>query len=81
MKMVRSVVGFRLYVSMLPGVYNMAVRILDFPYGSADILIEKQLNVATMEVVDNGTIPLGAHGLVALNGLCKQMENEGNDVH
>jgi len=61
---------FSLGAGMLPGVYNLAVRILDFPYGGSDLLIEKQLNAANIEIIDNN-IAEGTYGFVSLNGCCE----------
>ena len=47
------------------------MRILDFPYGSSDVLIEKQLNAVTFEIIDNGQLPVGSTGLVELAGTCE----------
>jgi len=58
---------------MLPGVYNLALRILDFPFGASDVLIEKQLNTVTFEIIDNGQIPIGSSGFVELDGVCRQV--------
>jgi len=58
---------------LMPGVYNIALRVLDFPFGDADLLIEKQLNAVTFEVVDDGVIPVGSSGFVVLNGVCAQV--------
>jgi len=61
---------FSMDAIMLPGVYNLAVRILDFPYGASDLLIEKQLNAVTLEIVDHN-IAEGTYGFVSLNGRCE----------
>ncbi len=64
---------FEFDATMLPGIYNIALRILDFPFGASDVLIEKQLNTITFEIVDNGQIPVGSSGFVELNGSCFQV--------
>jgi lipopolysaccharide transport system ATP-binding protein len=64
---------FEFDANMLPGVYNIALRVLDFPFGASDTLIEKQLNTVTFEIVDNGKIPIGSGGIVDLNGSCSQV--------
>jgi len=56
---------------LLPGHYNLAVRILDFPYGSSDVLIEKQLNAVIFEVIGDSTVPIGTHGFVELECVCE----------
>jgi lipopolysaccharide transport system ATP-binding protein len=64
---------FSFDANMLPGIYNIALRIIDFPFGASDVLIEKQLNTITFEIIDNGQIPIGGFGLVELNGSCVQV--------
>jgi len=59
---------------LLPGQYNFAVRILDFPYGASDVLIEKQLNAATLEIIDDHSLEQGTYGFVSMAGQCIQME-------
>ena len=58
---------------MLPGAYAIVLRILDFPFGAADVLIEKQLNAATLEIIDDASLPQGTYGLVELDGACEQL--------
>jgi len=70
---------FSMDMCLLPGVYNVAVRILDFPYGTSDVLIEKQVNAASIEIIDDNTLPIGTYGFVSLNGTCRQVEGDGND--
>jgi lipopolysaccharide transport system ATP-binding protein len=59
---------------MLPAIYNIALRILDFPFGASDVLIEKQLNTITFEIIDNGHVPIGSSGFVELSGSCVQID-------
>ncbi len=58
---------------MLPGTYPMNVRILDFPLGAGNVLIEKQVNAITLEIMDNGHLSQGRYGAVELNGVCEQI--------
>jgi len=67
---------FSLDAKMLPGTYNLAVRILDFPYGSSDLLIEKQLNAASIEIIDEQTIAEGTYGYVSLDADCEQVNSD-----
>jgi lipopolysaccharide transport system ATP-binding protein len=62
--------NFSFDTQLLPGDYNIAIRILDFPYGASDVLIEKQLNAVTFEVIDGEAVPIGSSGMVELNGDC-----------
>jgi len=64
---------FSFDAKLLPGVYNLALRVLDFPFGASDVLIEKQLNAITFEIIDNGQVPIGSSGFVELNGSCHQV--------
>jgi len=65
---------------MLPGVYAVVLRILDFPFGAADVLVEKQLNAATFDIIDDGSLPLGTYGLVELNGRCEQVNISQSEI-
>ncbi|RMF68950.1 MAG: ABC transporter ATP-binding protein, partial [Calditrichaeota bacterium] len=45
---------------MLPGVYNLALRILDFPFGGVEVLVEKQLRAIEFEIIDDASLLPGA---------------------
>jgi homopolymeric O-antigen transport system ATP-binding protein len=64
---------FSFKAQLLPGIYNVAVRILDFPYGASDVLIEKQLSAITLEIVSDPAVSQGNYGFVSLNGECEQL--------
>jgi len=66
---------FSFDAKLLPGVYNLALRVLDFPFGASDVLIEKQLNAISFEIIDNGQVPIGSSGFVELNGVCHQIHS------
>jgi len=72
--------SFSFDARMLPGVYAIMLRILDFPFGATNLLIEKQLNAATIEIIDDASLPQGTYGLVELNGACEQVSYHQDDT-
>jgi len=72
--------GFSFDARMLPGTYAVVLRILDFPFSAADVLIEKQVNAATLEIIDDASLPRGTYGLVELNGACAQIYHDDSNT-
>jgi len=64
---------------LCPGSYPVNVRILDFFMGDGNALIEKQVNVITLESVDEGTLPKGYYGVLDPGGRCEQVNGEHHD--
>jgi len=68
---------------MLPGTYPINVRILDFPLSTGNLLIEKQVNAISLEILDNGHLPQGRYGAIGLVGsACEEIRpSHVSDVH
>jgi len=64
---------FQFDAYMVPGTYSVNLRILDFLMGAGDLLIERQVNAMTLEVMDQESSLEGRYGAVELGGECEQV--------
>jgi len=60
-------------LNLLPGTYAVSARIFDYPLGAGNVLIEKQVNALSIEIVDDGSLPAGQYGVVDMGGRCEQV--------